>query len=95
MVNQLRVVIVDDETIEVAGRTVGEQAELTTLFVAAFEQDPSMLLVMVPRSTELFKGIGKVIYASQRAGVPVDHLRFSDVDGELLSLDALRARHAS
>jgi len=48
--------------------------------------------VIEPLQQAYFKGIGKVIYASQFAGVPVGSLRYMTQEGEVLSFDELRAR---
>jgi hypothetical protein len=42
-----------------------------------------------------YKGIGKVIHASQRVGVPVENLRYTTGDGEVVTFDELRARNAT
>ena len=94
MTNQIKAVIVDDDTISIDGRKLVEGAELAAALKSAMQRDPGMILIIEPRKPDDFKGIGKVIYASQAAGVPVDNLRFTMEDGEVLTFGELRARHA-
>jgi hypothetical protein len=95
MTNQIKAVVVDDDTISIDGRTLVEGAELAAALRSAMQRDPGMILIIEPRKPDDYKGIGKVIYASQAAGVPVASLRFTMDDGEVLTFDALRARHAT
>jgi hypothetical protein len=92
MGTQLNAVVIDDDTIFIEGRILSEQSALVDLFRSAVASDPGLLLVVSPRTDEHFKGIGKVIYASQRAGVPVANLRYRSEDGKVLTFDQLRAR---
>jgi hypothetical protein len=94
MTNQIKAVIVDDDTISIDGRTLVEGAELAAVLRSAMQRDPGMILIIEPRKPDDYKGIGKVIYASQAAGVPVESLRFTMEDGEVLTFEALRARHS-
>jgi hypothetical protein len=95
MTHQIKAVVVDDDTISLDGRTLVEGAELAAALRSAMQRDPGVILIIEPRKPDDYKGIGKVIYASQSAGVPVESLRFTMDDGEVLTLDALRARHAA
>ena len=95
MGNQLNVVVIDDDTIFIEGRILSEQAALVDLFRLAVDTDPGLILVVSPRTNEHYKGIGKVIYASQRAGVPVANLRYRSEDGKVLTFDELRARDSN
>ena len=94
MTNQIKAIIVDDDTISIDGRTLVEGAELAAALESAMQRDPGLVLIIEPRKPDDFKGIGKVIYASQAAGVPVGSLRFTMEDGEVLTFGELRARHA-
>jgi hypothetical protein len=93
MENQLNVLIVDDETISIAGQALVERADIVDALRTAVQGDPGVILVIEPKQNGYYKGIGKVIYASQHAGVPVENLRYTTEDGEVLTFDELRARH--
>ncbi|MFC5461158.1 hypothetical protein [Massilia niabensis] len=93
MDNQLKAVILDDETILLDGRKLVEQDELADALRLALQRDPNLILVIEPAKNEYYKGTGKVIYASQRVGVPVENLRFTTEDGDVVTFDELRARN--
>ena len=95
MNNQITAVVVDDETISLDGRTLAGMDELANALGSALERDPNFILVIESTSTEHYKGIGTVIYASQRVGVPVGNLRLTMDDGEVLSFDELKARNST
>jgi hypothetical protein len=92
MAKELKAVVAGDDTIYVDGQELGERAELVEVLKSALESDPDLILVIAPQQPDSYKGIGKVIYASQSAGVPVGNLRIAMQDGEVLSFDELRAR---
>jgi hypothetical protein len=94
MAKQIKAIVEDDDTIYIDGQKLAERAGIVEALRSALESDPDLVLVIEPRQPESYKGIGKVIYASQFAGVPVDSLRITTQDGEVLSFDALRAREA-
>jgi hypothetical protein len=93
MDNQIKAVIVDDETISIDGRTLVEKDALVDALGAAVQRDPGVILVIEPRKSEYYKGIGKVIYASQHVGLPVENLRFTTEEGDVVSFDELRKRN--
>lgn len=95
MTNQITAVVIDDDTISLDGRTLVEGAELAAALRSAMQRDPGTILIIEPREPDDYKGIGKVIYASQAAGVPVESLRFTMEDGEVLTFGELRARHSA
>ena len=95
MENKIKAIVLDDDTISIDGRTLVEGAELAAALRSAMQRDPGIILIIEPRKTDDFKGIGKVIYASQAAGVPVESLRFTMEDGEVLTFGELRARHSA
>lgn len=94
MGNQITAVIVDDETIFIDGRTVLDRDALVDALGSALQRDPGVILVIAPQKNEYYKGIGKVIYASQYVGFPVENLRYTMEEGEVVSFDELRARSA-
>jgi biopolymer transport protein ExbD len=77
MDDQVRVRIADNDTIYVDERTLVGSAELVDAFRSALQQNPNVTLVIDPVQAEYYAGVAKVIYASQRAGVPVDNLRYA------------------
>jgi MoxR-like ATPase len=95
MSNQKTAVIVDDETILFDGREQVGKEEIANALKSALESDPNFILVIGSRPTEHYKGIGTVIYASQRVGIPVENIRFTTETGQVVSLDELRAQASS
>jgi len=94
MGNQIKAVIVDDETISIDGRTLLDRDALVDALGSALQRDPAVILVIAPQKNEYYKGIGQVIYASQHVGFPVENLRYTMEDGDVVSFDELRARSA-
>ena len=95
MNNQIKAVIVDDETISIDGRTLLDRDALVDALRSALQHNPDVVLVIAPQQNEYYKGIGKVIYASQYVGFPVENLRYTMEEGEVVSFDELRARSAA
>ena len=93
MDNHIKAVIVDDETILFDGRQLVEQDALDDALRSALQNDPNFILVIAPTQHGYYKATGKVIYASRRAGVPVENLRFTMENGEVVTFDELRARN--
>ena len=91
MDKHIKIVIVDDDTISIDGRTLVERDELVEALGSAVQSDPNLTLVIEPKSPEYYKGIGKVIYASRHAGVPVENLRLTMEDGKVVSFAELRS----
>ena len=80
MDDRLQVRIGDDETICIDGRILAGSAELVDAFRSALLDNPNVTLVIEPVKAEYYAGVAKVIYASQRAGVPVENLRYAAGD---------------
>ncbi len=95
MNHQITAVVLDEQTIEIDGRTLVGMDEVANALAAALQRDPNFILVIGSGPTEHYKGIGTVIYASQRVGVPVENLRWTMDDGEVVTFDELRARKSS
>jgi hypothetical protein len=95
MNNQITAVVVDDHTILLDGRKHIGMDELANALGSALENDPNFTLVIESTPTEHYRGIGTVIYASQRAGVPVENLRWTMDDGAVVSFDELKARNST
>lgn len=93
MNNLIKAVIVDDETVVIDGRKLVEKDEIAEKLRLALQNDPNFILVIEPTKNGYYRGTGKVIYASQRVGVPVENLRYTTEDGEVLTFDELRARN--
>jgi len=92
MSTQIKAVVADDDTIYLDGQKLVERDALVDALKAAVESDPDLILVIEPQQPGSYKGIGKVIYASQFAGMPVGCLRFTLEDGEVVSFAELQAR---
>ena len=72
MSKQITAKVVDDQTILLDGNTCIGKDEVAHGLRSALERDPNFTLVIRPTSSSgHYKGIGTVIYASQRVGVPV------------------------
>lgn len=92
MSRQIKAVVADDDTIVLDGQEMVERNGLVDALKSAVESDPDLILLIEPRQPASYKGIGKLIYASQFAGVPVGSLRFTMQDGEVVSFAELQAR---
>ena len=95
MNHQITAAVIDEQTIELDGHTLVGMDEVADALASALQRDPNLILVIASRPTEHYKGIGTVIYASQRAGMPVENLRLTTDEGEVVSLGELRARNPS
>lgn len=62
---------------------------------SAPESDPNFTLIIRSTSTGQYRGIGTLIYASQRVGVQIENLRWQMDDGEVMSFDELKAQNRS
>lgn len=95
MNNQISTVVVDDTTITIGDRTFVGMDEVADALASALKDDPNFILVIESRPSEYYKGIGTVIYASQRVGVPVENLRWTTDEGDVLSFGELKNRNSS
>jgi hypothetical protein len=68
-----------------------ESEELAEALKSALQRDPDFILVIAPMRSDYYKGIGKVLYTSQRVGVPIENLRYMTEDGRVVTFDELRA----
>jgi hypothetical protein len=93
MKNQIKAVILDNETISIDGRTLTGIDQVAEALGSALDSDPDFMLVIEPMEHANYKGIGTVIYASQRVGVPVENLRYTLENGEVLTFAELQARN--
>jgi biopolymer transport protein ExbD len=91
MDKQIKAVILENDIILIDGRTLVEQNEIAEALTAILQNTPNFILVIEPKDQAYYKGIAKVIYASQRAGVPIENLRFTTEHGEVVTFDELRA----
>jgi len=93
MTNHIKAVILDDETVSIDGRTLTGMEQLAEAIGAALDRDPDFILVIEPTEHAYYKGTGTVIYASQRVGMPVENLRYTTEDGDVVSFAELAVRH--
>jgi len=91
MHNQIKAVILDDETLLIEGRKLVEKEDIAEAIRAVLQRDPDVVLVIAPVSISFYKGIGKVLYTSQRVGVPVENLRYMTEEGKVVTFDELQA----
>ncbi len=92
MDNHIKAVIPDDESILIEGRKLVEQGDIVDALKAALQRDPHFILVIEPMVNAHYKGIGKLLYTCQRIGVQLENLRYTMENGEVVTLDELRAR---
>lgn len=95
MNNQITAAVLDDTTILLDGRKHVGMDEVANALASALESDPNFTLVIESTPSEHYRGIGTVIYASQRVGVPVENLRWTMDDGAVVSFEELKARNAT
>ena len=94
MTVEIKAIVLDDETILLNGQTLFGENEIADALKLALENNPSFILVIGPRPTEYCKGIGTIIYASQRVGVPIENMRLTMDDGELVTFEELKERNS-
>lgn len=92
MDNQIKAVILDNETILIDDRELVDNEALAEALKSALQRDPDFILVIAPTRSEYYEGIGKVLYTSHRIGVPPENLRYAMENGEVVTFDELRAR---
>jgi hypothetical protein len=90
--NKLSVLIAGDDDIRIGDDRFSEKPEVSIFLTRILADDPDVILVIEPSSHSFYKGIGKVIYASQSAGVPVENLKYKLEHGEIVTFDELRSR---
>lgn len=95
MSNRIVAIIVNDETILLDGSTLVGMDEVANALEAALEDDPNLILVIGSEPNEHYRGVGIIIYASQRVGVPVENLCWTMDNGDVLTLDELKARNST
>lgn len=94
MSKEITATVVKDETILLDGSTCIGKDEVANGLRSALESDPNFILIIRPTaSSSHYKGIGTLIYASQRVGVPVENFRWQMEDGEVVTFDELKARN--
>ena len=94
MSNQIVATVVNEETILLDGRTLVGKDEVANALKIALEHDPTFVLIIGSEPNAHYKGIGTIIYASQRVGVPIENLRWTMDNGDVLTLDELKARNS-
>jgi len=92
MTNQITAVVIDEKTILIDGRSLVGIESVSDALASALQSDPNFILLIEARPTAHYKGIGTVVYASQRVGVPVENLRWTTDDGDVVSFAELRDR---
>ena len=90
----MKVLIADDESVFIDGCRLIEMADISAVLAAALRADPGLTVVIEPMANAHYKGSGKVIYASQRAGVPMENVRYTTEQGVVVSFEQLRAQAA-
>lgn len=91
MHNQVMAVVEDAETILLDGcRLIGINAVASAL-KSALAVDPNLILVIGSKPTDHYKGIGTIIYASTRVGVPIENIRWTMDDGKVVTFEELKA----
>lgn len=64
-------------------------------FYMALERDPNFILMIGSKPTEHYKGIGTIIYASTRVGLPVENIRWTLDGNDVVTFEELKARSAA
>ena len=94
MTVEMAATVLDDETILLNGRTLVGKIEVADALKLALENYPGFILVIGSSPTQHYKGIGTIIYASQRVGVPIENMRLTMDDGEIVSFEELKTRNS-
>ncbi|RZJ84679.1 MAG: hypothetical protein EOO64_03155 [Massilia sp.] len=95
MKNRITAAVIDENTILLDGRRLNGIEEVGAALASALQSDPDFTLVIESKPGDHYKAIGTIIYASQRVGVPVENLRWTTDDGDVVSFDELKARNSS
>lgn len=95
MTDQINAVAVDEETVPIDGRTVTGVDEAAEVLALALHRDPNFILLIESTPTAHYRAIGIVIYASQRVGVPVENIRWTTDDGDVVGFGDLNSRHST
>lgn len=95
MKNRITAAVVDENTILLEGRRLNGMDEVGGALALALQSDPDFILVIDAKSSDHYNAIGTIIYASQRVGVPVENLRWTTDEGEVVSFDELKARNSA
>lgn len=93
MHNQITAVILADETVSINGQVLADNAALIDALTSALRRDPHVIEVIEAATSGYYRAIGKVMYGSQRVGVPLENLRYTSEHGHVLTFDEVRARH--
>lgn len=80
MSRHITAIIVDDDTISINGQQLCGMGQVGDALAAARLQDPDLVVVIEAANPGHYKGIGTVIYASQRAGIAGDRVRYAAVE---------------
>lgn len=94
MKNQINAVAIDEQTILVDGHPMVGIDEVADALALALDNDPDFILLIESRPTAHYKAIGTVIYASQRIGVPIENIRWTTDDGDVVSFGDLQSRRS-
>jgi len=86
--------IASDDDIRIGDDRFSEKSEVSDFLTRVLADSPDIILIIEPSDHSFYKGIGKVIYASQSAGVPVENLRYKLETGEIVTFDELEARQS-
>jgi hypothetical protein len=87
--------VLDDEKILFDGHTLFGKDEVADALKLALENDPGFILVIASKPSGHYKGIGTIIYAGQRVGMPIQNMRLTMDDGELVTFEELKARNST
>ncbi len=95
MSNQLVAILADDGSVLLDGQTLVGTDQVSNALRLALENDPHFILVIGPLPSGQYQGIGTIIYASQRVGLPVENLRLTMANGDLVTFDQMNTRNST
>lgn len=88
MSSRIEAAVVNSDTIVIDGQVCSGKAAVGNALEAALARDPTVVVMIKADNPADYQGIGMVIYASQRAGIAPDNVRFVAGDGDAANVSA-------
>lgn len=77
MAKIITAVVLDDQTVLLEGHRLAGTKEVADVLKPIVQSAPDVFLSIDGTPDQHYEGIGKIIYASQYAGMAIENLRFS------------------
>lgn len=84
--------ILPDDVVQIEGKSFTETGEIGIALREIFDRDPELSFLIDPRAEVYYKGVGMVIYGSQREALPIENFLFKTEEGEIVTFAELGNR---